>query len=233
MEEFIRTVALLGEEKFEKLKNATVAVFGIGGVGSHAAEALIRSGVGTVHAFDSDVVNVSNINRQAVAFKSTIGKNKAEVLKEKAADISDNVTVVPHNTFYSVENADSIDLAQFDFIIDAIDTVASKTELIVRATESGVPIISVMGTAQKTDPTKLVFTDLYKTAGCPLARVMRNTLKKRGVKKLNVVYSTQLPVKYTAFVPEKSENRFLASAMFVPASAGLIAAAKAVEFLTK
>ena len=234
MEEFVRIAALLGEEKFNKLRNATVAVFGIGGVGSYTAEALIRSGVGTVHAFDSDTVETSNLNRQSVALKSTMGKNKTEVLKEKAADITDKVNVICHNVFYSPETADSIDLKQFDFIIDAIDTVTCKTELIVRANELGVPIISVMGTANKLDPMKLSFTDIYKTSGCPLARVMRTALKKRGVKKLDVIYSTETPIKAQDFGEYRQTGRPCpASAVFVPAAAGLAAAAKAVEFLTK
>lgn len=234
MEEFVRIAALLGEEKFSKLKNATVAVFGIGGVGSHAAEALVRSGVGTVHAFDSDTVAVSNLNRQSVAFKSTVGKEKTEVLKEKASDITDKVKVICHNFFYSPETADEVDLKQFDFIIDAIDTVTCKTELIVRAKELGVPIISVMGTANKLDPLKLVCTDVYKTSGCPLARVMRTTLKKRGVKKLDVIYSTETPIKVEDFGEHRETGRPCpASAVFVPAAAGLAAASKAVEYLTK
>lgn len=234
MEEFVRIAALLGEEKFNKLRSATVAVFGIGGVGSHAAEALIRSGVGTIHAFDSDTVAVSNLNRQSVAFKSTVGKEKTEVLKKKAEEITDNVKVVCHNVFYSPETADGIDLTQFDFIIDAIDTVTCKTELIVRAKEFGVPIISVMGTANKLDPLKLVHTDIYKTSGCPLARVMRTTLKKRGVKKLDVIYSTETPIRVEDFGEYRDTGRPCpASAAFVPAAAGLAAAAKAVEYLTK
>lgn len=233
-EEFIRISALLGQEKFAKLRKARVAVFGIGGVGGAAAEALIRSGVGTLHAFDSDTVAESNLNRQSVAFKSTVGKAKAEVLREKAKDISEAVTVVPHNVFYSPENADKIDLTQFDFIIDAIDTVTCKTELVVRAAEAGVPIISVMGTANKIDPLKLTVTDIYKTEGCPLARAMRTTLKKRGVKKLTVVYSTELPIKGEDFGEYRQTGRPCpASAVFVPCAAGLIAAQRAVEHLTK
>ncbi len=233
-EEFIRIGALLGQEKFDKLRKASVAVFGIGGVGGAAAEALIRSGVGTLHAFDSDTVAKSNLNRQSVAFKSTIGRSKTEVLKEMAKEISDAVTVVPHNVFYSPDNADEIDLTQFDFIIDAIDTVTCKTELIARATALGVPVISVMGTANKLDPLMLTVTDIYKTEGCPLARAMRTALKKRGVKKLTVVYSTELPIKAEDFGEYRQTGRPCpASAVFVPAAAGLIAAQRAVEHLIK
>lgn len=234
MEEFIRIAALLGQEKFKKLQNATVAVFGIGGVGGAAAEALIRSGVGTIHAFDSDTVAVSNLNRQAVAFKGTVGKSKTAVLKEMAKEISDSVTVIPHEIFYSPDTADSIDLTQFDFIIDAIDTVTCKTELIARSSALSVPIISVMGTANKLDPLKLTVTDIYKTEGCPLARAMRTALKKRGVKKLTVIYSTEAPVKAEDFGEYRETGRPCpASAVFVPVAAGIAAASKAVEYLTK
>lgn len=233
-EEFIRISALLGQEKFEKLQNAIVAVFGIGGVGGAAAEALIRSGVGTIHAFDSDTVAVSNLNRQAVAFKGTVGKSKTAVLKEMAKEISDSVTVIPHEIFYSPDTADSIDLTQFDFIIDAIDTVTCKTELIARSSALGVPIISVMGTANKLDPLKLTVTDIYKTEGCPLARAMRAALKKRGVKKLTVIYSTETSIKAEDFGEYRETGRPCpASAIFVPAAAGLIAAQNAVKYLTK
>ncbi len=234
MEEFIRIAALLGQEKFKKLQSATVAVFGIGGVGGAAAEALIRSGVGTIHAFDSDTVAVSNLNRQAVAFKGTVGKSKTAVLKEMAKEISDSVTVIPHEVFYSPETADEIDLKQFDFIIDAIDTVTCKTELIARATALNVPIISVMGTANKLDPLKLTVTDIYKTEGCPLARAMRTALKKRGVKRLEVIYSTETPIKAEDFGEYRATGRPCpASVIFVPAAAGIAAASKAVEHLTK
>ena len=234
MEEFIRIAALLGQEKFKRLQNATVAVFGIGGVGGAAAEALIRSGVGTIHAFDSDTVAISNLNRQAVAFKGTVGKSKTAVLKEMAKEISDSVTVIPHEIFYSPDTADSIDLTQFDFIIDAIDTVTCKTELIARSTDLNIPIISVMGTANKLDPLKLTVTDIYKTEGCPLARAMRTALKKRGVKKLTVIYSTEAPVKAEDFGEYRETGRPCpASAVFVPAAAGIAAASKAVEYLTK
>ncbi len=233
-EEFVRIAALLGQEKFSKLQTATVAVFGIGGVGGAAAEALIRSGVGTVHAFDNDTVALSNLNRQSVAFKSTVGKSKTQVLTEMAKEISDSVTVVAHNVFYSPDNADEIDLTKFDFIIDAIDTVTCKTELIVRAAKAGVPIISVMGTANKLDPLKLTFTDIYKTEGCPLARVMRTTLKKRGIRELGVIYSTEAPIKAEDFGEYRETGRPCpASAVFVPVAAGIAAAGKAVEYLTR
>lgn len=233
-EEFIRIGALLGEEKFLSLKNSTIGVFGIGGVGSYAFEALVRSGVGTIHIFDSDTVAVSNLNRQLIALKSTLGKSKTEVALKRAADISDAVRVVEHNMFYSPETADDVDLTQFDCIIDAIDTVTCKTELICRAKESGVPIISVMGTANKLDPTKLTVTDIYKTRGCPLARVMRNTLRKRGVESLEVIYSTEEPIKALPFGELRESGRPCpASAVFVPACAGLMAAARAVKIILK
>lgn len=231
-EEFIRIGALLGEESFLMLKNSTVAVFGIGGVGSYAFEALVRSGVGTIHIFDSDTVAQSNLNRQIIALKSTLGKSKTQVALKRAADISHNVKVVEHNMFYCPETADSIDLTQFDFIIDAIDTVTCKTELICRAKEGGVPIISVMGTANKLDPTKLTLTDIYKTRGCPLARVMRNTLRKRGIESLDVIYSTEEPIKSKPFGEVRESGRPCpASAVFVPASAGIMAAAQAVKII--
>ncbi len=233
-EEFIRIKAILGEEKFTALKNSTVAVFGIGGVGSYAFEALVRSGVGTVHIFDSDTVAVSNLNRQLIALKSTLGKSKTEVALKRAADISDDVRVVEHNMFYSPETADSVDLTQFDYIIDAIDTVTCKTELICRAKAAGVPIISVMGTANKLDPLKLTVTDIYKTSGCPLARVMRNTLRKRGIEGLEVVYSTEESITAQPFGEYRESGRPCpASAVFVPGAAGLIAAAQVIKNILK
>ncbi len=229
-EEFIRIGALVGEESFQRLQNSTVAVFGVGGVGSYAFEALVRSGVGTIHIFDSDSVAVSNLNRQIIALRSNIGQAKTAVAAKRAADISEGVEVVEHNMFYCVETAGSVDLKQFDYIIDAIDTVTCKTELICRAKEMGVPIISVMGTANKLDPTKLTLTDIYKTRGCPLARVMRNTLRKRGIESLEVIYSTEEPIKSQPFGEVRQSGRPCpASAVFVPASAGLMAASRAVK----
>ena len=233
-EEFVRIKALLGEEKFTALKNSAVAVFGVGGVGSYAFEALVRSGVGKVHIFDSDTVAVSNLNRQLIALKSTLGKSKTAVAALRAADISDEVQVVEHNIFYSSETADSVDLTQFDCIIDAIDTVTCKTELICRAKGAGVPIISVMGTANKLDPTKLTLTDIYKTRGCPLARVMRSALRKKGIENLEVIYSTEEPIKSQPFGEDRESGRPCpASAVFVPAAAGIMAAAQAVKIILK
>lgn len=229
-EEFIRISALVGQENFKRIQNSTVAVFGVGGVGSYAFEALVRSGVGTIHIFDSDIVAVSNLNRQIIALGSTVGQEKTAVAARRAADITAEVKVVEHDMFYSPETAHSIDLSQFDYIIDAIDTVTCKTELICRAKAAGVPIISVMGTANKLDPTKLCVTDIYKTSGCPLARVMRGTLRKKGIDSLQVVYSTEEPIIVQPFGEYRESGRPCpASAVFVPGAAGLIAAAQAVK----
>jgi len=194
-EQFIRTSMLLGEENIKKLQASKVAIFGIGGVGGYVAEALARSGIGEFDLFDKDVVDETNINRQIIATLNTIGKNKVDVMKERILEINKYAKVNAYKEFYLPETADKYDLSKYDYIIDAIDTVTSKIELIVRATNANVKVISAMGAGNKLDPTKFEVTDIYKTSVCPLAKIMRKELKQRGIKKLKVVYSKEESIK--------------------------------------
>ena len=227
---FDRTKGLLGEDAIEKLRAAKVAVFGIGGVGGYVAEALARSGVGTLDLIDKDVVSITNINRQIVALHSTVGKPKTSVMRERIADINPDCTVTEHQIFYLPENADCIDLSAYDFVVDAIDTVSAKLELAVRTKELGVPFISCLGTGNKLDPTRLEIADISKTSVCPLARVMRRELRQRGINHLTVLYSTELPIKSTI---TENERPVPASSAFVPSAAGLIIASHVVRELIK
>lgn len=228
-ERFSRTKMLLGEENMEKLKCSRIAIFGLGGVGGHCAEALARCGVGHLSLIDNDTVSVTNINRQLIALSSTVGRLKTEVMRERILDINPDVDIKVFNTFYLPENADSIPLNEYDFIIDAIDTVSAKVELALRAQQYGINIISSMGTGNKTDPTKLTVTDIYKTEMCPLARVMRRELKNRGVKALKVVYSNEKALT-PVYVEESDSGRNIpGSTSFVPSVAGLIIASQVVN----
>ena len=232
MQEFERSELLLGEGGMERLSKARVAVFGIGGVGGHACEALARCGVGELHLFDNDRISVSNINRQIVALHSTVGRYKTHVMKERIEDINPLARVVTYEAFYLPENADEYDLSQYDFVIDAIDTVSAKLELAVRCSNLSVPIVSCMGTGNKLRPVMLEIEDIYKTSVCPLARVMRRELKARGIKKLPVLYSKEEPIK--AVVRESgSPKRAPGSVSFVPSVAGLIIASYVVRRLTE
>lgn len=232
MQEFERSELLLGEGGMERLSKARVAVFGIGGVGGHACEALARCGVGELHLFDNDRVSVSNINRQIVALHSTVGRYKTHVMKERIEDINPLARVVTYEAFYLPENADEYDLSQYDFVIDAIDTVSAKLELAVRCSNLSVPIVSCMGTGNKLRPDMLEIEDIYKTSVCPLARVMRRELKARGIKKLLVLYSREEPIK--AVVRESGSPRHApGSVSFVPSVAGLIIASYVVRRLTE
>ncbi|HWQ97935.1 MAG TPA: tRNA threonylcarbamoyladenosine dehydratase [Clostridia bacterium] len=195
LNEFSRAELLLGKEAMQKLSSSRVAVFGIGGVGSFAAEALARAGICAIDVFDDDKVCLTNINRQLIALHSTIGKPKVEVMRDRILDINPRAVVTTHALFYSADTADSVDLSVYDYIVDAIDTVSCKLALIERATAAGVPIVSCMGAGNKLDPTRLEVSDIYKTSVCPLARVMRKELKSRGVKKLKVVYSREESIK--------------------------------------
>lgn len=228
MEKFKRSALLIGKDNLNKLKNSHVAVFGVGGVGGFVAESLIRSGVGKLTIIDNDTVSESNINRQIIATENTIGKLKTDVMKERLISINSNAEIEAVNLFYLPETAEKIDLTKFDYIVDAIDTVTAKLELIERATKLGVKIISCMGTGGKTDPTKLKVTDIYKTSGCPLARVIRTNLKKRGVENLKVVYSEEqnVIVREEIETAEKKANERVAppSMIFVPATAGILLA---------
>lgn len=232
--QFSRTELLLGKESMEKISNSRVAVFGLGGVGGHAVEALVRSGVGTVDIIDNDTVSLTNINRQLFATHKTIGKYKVDVAKERLLEINPQVAVNTYNTFYTPETADEFDFKNYDYIIDAIDTVSGKIQLVVQAQKSGTPIISSMGAGNKLDPTAFQVCDIYKTSVCPLARVMRSELKKRGIKKLKVVYSQEQPItpKYTN--EELKGNRPApGSTAFVPSVAGLIIAGEVIKDLSE
>ncbi len=230
---FIRTVSLIGENSVEKLKAAHIALFGVGGVGSYALEALVRSGVGNIDVFDNDTVSYSNINRQIIAIGGNVGQKKTEAAIKRAKEINPAINITGYDIFYMPDTADSVDLTKYDYIIDAIDTVTAKIELIVRSNKKNVPIISVMGTGNKLDPTAVKVSDIYKTSGCPLARVMRYELKKLGIKKLKTVWSDELPIKPIDVGEEKSGRTAPASAVFVPATAGLTAAAEVVKDLIK
>ncbi len=229
-EEFSRAAMLIGEEGIALLRQKTVAVFGVGGVGSYAAEALARGGVGRLILIDNDVVSVSNINRQLIALHSTVGMPKTAVMATRIRDICPDTRVETHELFYLPETADRLPFDGWDYIVDAIDTVSGKLELAVRAKAAGVPLISCMGTGNKLDPTRLTVTDIYKTDTCPLAKVLRRELKKRGIDRLQVVYSTEPPL-----TPQTTdgEKRVPGSVSFVPPAAGLIAAGTVIKALLK
>lgn len=227
---FSREELLLGADAVKKLNNSAVALFGVGGVGSFAAEALARAGVGKIALIDSDTVNGSNINRQLIAVHSTVGKNKVDVMRDRILDINPNAHVITHNEFYLESNCDFIDFNDYDFIIDAIDTVSAKLHIICRAKQAGIPVISCMGTGNRLDPTKFSITDIFKTEGCPLARVMRTELRKRGVKSLPVVFSQEQAKRHSS-VPK--DDRTIGSISFVPSCAGLIAAGYVIRQLAQ
>ena len=225
-----RTRSLLGDVAVKKLNEASVAVFGIGGVGSYAAEALVRAGVGKLTFVDGDVVAETNINRQLVADTSTVGMSKADVMKSRAERINPDVKAEAITAFYSAENAADFALGSYDFILDCIDTVSSKIELICRANDAGTPVISSMGAGNKLDPTRFEVADINKTSVCPLARVMRYELRKRGIKKLLVVYSREEPVKPAPDTERRDSGRPApASVSFVPSVAGLIMAGEVIK----
>lgn len=228
--QFLRSEMVLGNESTNILKNSKVIVFGLGGVGSYVAEALARAGVGNITIVDSDTVSESNINRQLCALHSSVGKNKTDVVCERMLDIFPECNVLKINKFYLSENADEFNLTFYDYIADCIDTVSSKIDLAVRAQENNIPIISCMGTGNKLDPTRFLISDIYKTSVCPLCRVMRYELKKRGVKKLNVLWSDEPPVKSTAKYGDKNAP---GSVSFVPGVAGLIIAGEIIKDLCK
>lgn len=249
MNEFSRTALLLGSEGLEKLKNSSVAVFGIGGVGSYTAEALARSGIGTIALFDDDKICLTNINRQLIATRKTIGKDKVDVMKERILDINPRAEVKAYKCFYTAENASEYDLSVYSYIVDAIDTVSSKLILIQIAKENGVPIISCMGAGNKLDPTQFEVADIYKTSVCPLAKVMRKELKARGIESLKVVYSRELPMKPIENDLDSCKNHCICppdtkrkctirrqipgSISFVPSVAGLILAGEVIKDLIK
>jgi len=236
IDQFQRTALLLGRENIDKLKNRRVAVFGVGGVGGHAAEALCRSGVGSIDIFDGDVVDITNINRQLIATHKTIGLNKADVMKERLLDINPNVKVGAYKLFYLPETADNVDLSVYDYIADAIDTMTAKIELVCRASALNIPVISSMGAANKLDPTAFKVADIFETSVCPMARIMRKELRKRGIEALKVVYSEEIPMKECYETSQSINESILqrpvpASIAFVPPVAGLILAGEIIKHL--
>ena len=225
-EMFSRTKMLLGEKAVELLQTKKVIVFGIGGVGGYVVEALVRSGIKNFVLVDNDEVCESNLNRQIIATVDTIGKDKVDVMEERILSINPKAVVEKKKCFYLPENASEFDFLQYDYVVDAIDTVTAKIDIIVRAVEAGIPVISAMGAGNKLDPTRFEVADIYKTSVCPLAKVMRHELKKRGVKKCKVVYSKEEPVK------SANGERLPGSVAFVPSVAGLIIAGEVIKDLT-
>lgn len=230
MNRFSREEMLLGAEAMEKLKNAHVAVFGIGGVGSYVCEALVRAGVGNLTLIDNDVVSETNINRQLVALESTVGVAKTKVMADRINDINPNANVSAVNMFYLPENAEDFPLDGYTYIVDCIDTVSGKLSLIERAYNSGINIISSMGTGNKLYGEKLKISDIYKTSVCPLARVIRKGCKDRGIKKLKVCYSEEMPIKHSDMSETTNAGRPIpGSVSFVPSVAGLLIAGEVVR----
>lgn len=231
-EQFLRTQMLLGTEALERLQKARVAVFGIGGVGGYTVEALARSGVGQLDLIDSDSVSVSNINRQILATHSTVGMLKVDAAKKRVLDINPDCVVRTHAVFYTPETADQFDFTQYDYIVDAIDTVTGKLALVERATAAGTPIICSMGTGNKLDASAFEVADISKTSMCPLARVMRKELGKRGIKHLKVVYSKEEALTPTGWEEEAAalgKRQIPGSVAFVPGAAGLILAGEVIK----
>lgn len=222
-ERFSRSSRILGEQKMEKLNKSSVIVFGIGGVGGAVLEALVRGGVGTVAVVDKDTVDITNINRQIIATNDNVGEKKVDAAEKRALSINPNINFKKYDLFYLPETAEKIDLTQYDFIVDAIDNVTAKLELIERANKLGIPVISSMGTGNKLHPEFFEITDINKTSVCPLARVMRRELKNRGVKKLTVVYSKEEPI--------KTENSVPGSVSFTPPVAGYLMASYVINKL--
>ena len=222
-ERFIRTELLLGKEKLDILKNRHVAIFGVGGVGGYVCEALVRSGIGRFTIVDRDTVNESNINRQIIALSSTVGRAKVDVMKERMQDINPEVIVDAHEVFFLPENSGEFDFASYDYVVDAVDTVTAKIQIITAAKEAGVPVISSMGAGNKLDPTKFRISDIAKSSVCPLAKVMRRELKNRGITDVKCVYSVEEAIKH--------EGTDVGSVAFVPSVAGLMIAAEVVRDL--
>lgn len=229
---FSRFELLVGEDNIQKLNQAHVIVFGVGGVGGYVVEALVRSGIGHITIVDNDVISLSNLNRQIIATQETIGQKKVDVMKKRILSIHPECDVTTLDMFYLPETADQIDLSQYDYVVDAIDTITSKIELAVRCDQK-IPLISSMGTGNKINPALLQVSDIYKTSICPLAKVMRRELKKRRVKHLKVVYSQELPMKPFASDEITHKRTIPGSTAFVPSSAGLLIASEVVKDLLK
>ncbi len=245
-DQFIRSRMLLGDEAIDSIATATVAIFGIGGVGGQCCEALARAGVGNFVLFDDDRVSLSNLNRQLVALHSTIGQYKVDVMKARILDINPKASVQTHTMFYTVREEDKVDVSHFDYVVDCIDTVSAKLNLVTRCHQAQVPIISAMGSANKLDPSAFSITDISKTEGCPLARIMRKELRKRGIKHLNVVFSkeeAQTPERPTELQEAPAGDGLRqgkighkltpGSLPFVPATVGLLLASAVVQDLIK
>lgn len=249
LDQFSRTQLVFGKEAMDKLKGARVAVFGIGGVGGYTVEALARSGVGAIDIIDDDKVCLTNINRQIIATRKTVGKYKVDAAKERIEDINPDCKVTAFKTFYMPETADQFDFTQYDYVVDAIDTVTGKIALIENAKKAGTPIISSMGAGNKVDPTAFEVTDIYKTSVCPLAKVMRYELKRRGIRKLKVVYSKEKPIppvddmaiscRQHCICPPGTARKCTqrrqvpGSTAFVPSVAGLIIAGEVIKDITQ
>lgn len=249
LNQFSRTELLLGKDGIEKIASSRVAVFGIGGVGGYTVEALARSGVGTFDLIDDDKICITNINRQIYALRSTVGKYKVDVAKDRILDINPKAVVNTYKTFYTPETADEFDFSQYDYVVDAIDTVVGKLKIVEKAKEAKVPVISSMGAGNKMNPTMFEVTDIFKTSVCPLAKIMRQELKKRKIRKLKVVYSKEIPIKPNDDIeisckkhcvcPPGTVRKCTArrqipgSNAFVPSVVGLIIAGEVVKDLTE
>ena len=234
--QFERTELLIGSDAVSVLKKSKVAIFGVGGVGGYVAEALARSGIGAFELVDRDVVSVTNLNRQIIATWKTIGREKTEVMAERIHDINPNADVVCRKCFFLPETADQFDFTQYDYVVDAVDTVTAKIEIILKAQKAGIPVISSMGAGNKLDPSKFEAADIYKTSVDPLARVMRRELKKRGVRKLKVVYSKEEPLKPLGKIeadPDAGRKDVPGSSAFTPSAAGLLIASEVMKDLIR
>lgn len=247
LNQFSRTELLFGKEAMERLEKSRVAVFGVGGVGGYAVEALVRSGVGAIDLIDDDKVCLTNLNRQIIATRKTVGRYKVDVMKERILEINPDCRVEVHKCFYLPENKDEFDFAQYDYVVDAVDTVTAKLQLVMEAREKGVPMISSMGAGNKLNPAEFEIADIYETSVCPLAKVMRRELKKRGVEKLKVVYSKETPIhpkedmeadcRISCICPPGAEHKGTArravpgSTAFVPSVVGLIIASEVIKDL--
>lgn len=225
---FSRTRLLIGEEALKRLRESTVAIFGVGGVGGYVAEALVRSGVGGFDLIDNDTVSISNLNRQIIATGHTIGRYKTDVMRERILSVNPEARVEVHQCFYLPETSAAFDFSRYSYVVDAVDTVTAKIDIVLRAQAAGVPVISAMGAGNKLDPTRFQVADLYETSVCPLAKVMRRELKKRGVERLKVVYSTEEPIRPKG---QDAAARVPGSIAFVPSVAGLIAAGEVIKDL--
>ena len=247
LNQFSRTELLLGKEAMQKLQNARVAVFGVGGVGGYAVEALVRSGVGAIDLIDDDKVCLTNLNRQIIATRKTVGKYKVDVMKERILEINPDVVVHTHKCFFLPENKDEFDFKQYSYVVDAVDTVTAKIQLVLEARDAGVPIISSMGAGNKLDPTRFEVADIYETSVCPLAKVMRKELKKRDIRHLKVVYSKEKPIRPIEDMAISCRNHCICppgaqhkcterrdipgSTAFVPSVVGLIMAGEIIRDL--